>query len=276
MLKRLIDGLDVWALVPVSGLCLFGWWLIKTSLGRKALVNSKPRRNNMPSGFAWMFLLLWFCVTMLAGFLVEVLTPGALEDRLVLIRTIVQAVVNTAFGIGALILVRNYFARRLKGFGISLKKIPGDALFAFADLYAIWPVVFAVLQATLMVGRWIYSSDYQIERNEELELIAQYAQPSIRTAILISGTIVTPFFEEILFRGLIQSAIRTLVRGPWIAIAVSSAVFALVHPQAHWAGIFVMGMLFGYAYERSGSLLRPMFIHALFNGITIIAAMGQS
>jgi membrane protease YdiL (CAAX protease family) len=29
----------------------------------------------------------------------------------------------------------------------------------------------------------------------------------------------------------------------------------------------------GYSYEKSGSLLRPIFMHALFNGITIAAAL---
>jgi membrane protease YdiL (CAAX protease family) len=31
----------------------------------------------------------------------------------------------------------------------------------------------------------------------------------------------------------------------------------------------------GYAYEKSGSLWRPIFMHALFNGITIATVLTQ-
>jgi membrane protease YdiL (CAAX protease family) len=35
--------------------------------------------------------------------------------------------------------------------------------------------------------------------------------------------------------------------------------------------LFVLGVTMGYAYEKSGSLLRSIFIHAMFNGISIVA-----
>jgi len=276
MFREFIDKFDVSVLWPILGLCLFGYWLIKTSLGRRALVDSRVRRNIMPAVFPWAFLLLWFCVAVVSAFVVDSLSAGASEGRQVLLQVITQCIINTAFGIGALIAARNYFARRLKGFGIDFKKIPKDILFSFSYLFAVLPVVFAALQATLVVGRLIYGGDYQIERHEELELIRSYTQPSIRAAILISGSIVTPFFEEIMFRGLIQSTIRSYVAGPWLAIIISSAVFTIVHPQAHWAAVFVLGMLLGYSYEKSGSLFRPMFIHVLFNGLTIMLMINQS
>jgi len=273
MFEELVDNLEAGVLLPLLGLCVFGYWLIKTSLGRRALVESRVRRNMMSPAFPWAFLLLWFCVTMVAALIVDWSSAESSEPGRVLAQTITQAVTNTIFGVGGLMLARNFFARRLKGFGINFKNIPRDAVCAAAYLFAGWPVVLAALQVTLLAGRLIYGGDYQIEQHEELRLLQSHMQGPIRAAILISGAIVTPFFEEVLFRGLIQSAIRSLVSGPWLAIAISSAVFAAVHPQGHWAGIFIMGMLFGYAYEKSGSLLRPMFIHVLFNGLTLIAVM---
>jgi membrane protease YdiL (CAAX protease family) len=230
----------------------------------------------MPAAFPWFFLLLWFCITVLASFIVNSLTAESSDDRQVFVQAVVQAVINTAFGIGALIAARGYFARRLKGFGINFKKIPADFLFALGYLFAVLPVVFASLQATLLVGRLIYGGDYQIAQHEEIQLVRSYTQPAIRTAILVSGAIITPFFEEVLFRGLIQSTIRSYVLRPWLAIVISSVIFAAVHPSAHWAAVFVLGMLLGYAYEKSGSLFRPMFIHCLFNGLTILAAISQA
>lgn len=270
---KLVRDVNPVVLVPLSGLCVFGYWLVKTSLGRRALVEAKVRRNMMPPTFPWAVLMLWFCVTMVAAFMVDFLAGDSSEPGQVFAQTITQGIINATFGVGGLILARNYFARRLKGFGINFRNVPRDAAWAVAYLFAGWPVVIAALRMTLLVGKLIYGGDYQIEQHEELRLLHAHMEVSIRAAIVISGAIVTPFFEEVLFRGLIQSTIRSLVRGPWFAIAISSAVFAAVHPRVHWAGIFIMGMLLGYAYEKSGSLFRPMFIHVLFNGLTLIAAM---
>jgi membrane protease YdiL (CAAX protease family) len=49
-------------------------------------------------------------------------------------------------------------------------------------------------------------------------------------------------------------------------------MFAAVHSNVeHWPALFVLGVGMGYAYEKSGSLWRPIFIHALFNGVTILS-----
>ena len=76
--------------------------------------------------------------------------------------------------------------------------------------------------------------------------------------------------EEIIFRGLLQSLLRSYVRKPWLAIALTSFVFMLVHQPWHWPAIFVLSAALGYAYEKSGSLWRPFVMHALFNGFTVL------
>jgi membrane protease YdiL (CAAX protease family) len=276
MYREFIDNFDVSYLIPLSGLCLFGYWLLKTSLGRSALAGSRPRRNSMPSAFPWIFLLLWFCVIIIATFIIDFLTAKSSEEKLVFIQTVTQAVINAAFGIGALMAVRSYFVRRLKGFGLNFKKIPKDIIFAFSYLFAVVPVVYAVLRATFLVGKLIFGADFQIEPHEQIEMIKDYTQPAIQAAILISGALVTPFFEEVLFRGLIQTTIRSYNIKPWPAIILTSIVFTLLHPSGLQPAVFVLGMLLGYAYEKSGSLFRSMFIHALFNGISLIAAISQS
>jgi membrane protease YdiL (CAAX protease family) len=276
MFREFFDNFDASYLIPLSGLCLFGYWLLNTSLGRKALTNSQPKRNRMPSVFPWAFLLMWFCVTIISVFIIDSLTAKSSDQKGVFIQTIVQALVNVAFGIAALIAAKNYFARRLKGFGLNFRKIPQDIIFAFAYLFAVVPVVYAVLQVTFVIGRLVFGGDFQIEPHEQIEMIKNYTQPAIQAAIFISGAIVTPFFEEVLFRGLIQTTIRSYNIKPWPAIVITSVIFTLLHPSGLQPAVFVLGMLLGYAYEKSGSLFRPMFIHALFNGMTLIVAISAS
>jgi len=62
----------------------------------------------------------------------------------------------------------------------------------------------------------------------------------------------------------------------WLAIVISSGLFAMMHANpGHWPALFVLGIGMGYAYEKSGSLLQPIFIHALFNATTIAATLSQ-
>jgi hypothetical protein len=81
----------------------------------------------------------------------------------------------------------------------------------------------------------------------------------------------------LLFRGLFQTMIRSYVGRPWPAIAIASILFAVIHQDAeHWPALFVLALGLGYSYEKSGSLLRAIFMHAMFNGISIVAVLAES
>ncbi|MEA2733692.1 MAG: hypothetical protein QOE14_143, partial [Humisphaera sp.] len=51
----------------------------------------------------------------------------------------------------------------------------------------------------------------------------------------------------------------------WLAVIITSIVFALVHPLWTAPLIFLLSVCLGYAYERTGSLWVPIVMHALFN-----------
>jgi hypothetical protein len=51
----------------------------------------------------------------------------------------------------------------------------------------------------------------------------------------------------------------------WIAVIITSVVFALVHPLWTAPLIFLLAVCLGYAYERTGSLWVPIVMHAMFN-----------
>ena len=82
---------------------------------------------------------------------------------------------------------------------------------------------------------------------------------------LISVSIFAPFFEEWLCRGLV---LRGLLKklNPFNAILVSAAFFAVLHLNP-WQAIpaFILGMLFGYVYYKTGSLKLTMLMHCVNN-----------
>jgi hypothetical protein len=94
--------------------------------------------------------------------------------------------------------------------------------------------------------------------------------------IIFTAIVVVPLTEEMLFRGMLQTVLRSYIARPWPAIIFASLVFVMFHenPQ-HWPALFVLSLCLGYAYEKSGSLFRPIFIHSLFNALSVFAALGQ-
>ena len=123
------------------------------------------------------------------------------------------------------------------------------------------------------LGRLFVGPDFNMQANEGLTVVIGNSQPLLRVLMFVFLVLIAPVFEEMLFRGILQSVIRGLTPRPWEAIVITSVFFAISHPWTHLPALFVLSCCMGYAYEKSGSLLRPIFIHALFNAASITAAL---
>jgi membrane protease YdiL (CAAX protease family) len=170
----------------------------------------------------------------------------------------------------------------------------------------------AALVLTIYVGRLIWGPQFDLGRHEELELIRQYSQLPLQISVFVVAVVMAPILEELLFRGMLQTMLRSLWRpapilksgaarapgcqeqltplpgacytvkigagcgavGVWLSIAAGAALFAIAHANTgHWPALFILGVCLGYAYEKSGSLLRPIFIHSIFNAIMVVSAL---
>jgi membrane protease YdiL (CAAX protease family) len=273
-LRQLADSITLVHLLTLVGVGLFAMWLLRTSLGRNALVCSKPRRNSMSPFATFIPFVAWFVGISLMQSIVVTLT-GPVDGE----RRALQS--NVTFCIGAILtiglilpLARFYFARGLKGYGLNLRTIPRDLGAAFVSLLAIWPLVLAVIVLTTTVGKVVRGPSFEMPQHRELELMAEFSDIFFRVLVVFLAVAIAPLLEEMLFRGLLQSVIRSYVGRPWLAVTVTSLLFAMVHANAtHWPALFVLAMGLGYAYEKSGSLFQPILMHAFFNGMTIAAAL---
>jgi membrane protease YdiL (CAAX protease family) len=175
------------------------------------------------------------------------------------------------------VIVRTYFVRGFKGFGLVPRTIAKDVVGAITKLLAIWPLVLGVLLATTWIGKLLIGPDFEISKHEELEMLTKYPQWWSKLIIVVFAVVVAPLYEEILFRGHIQTELRNLTHAPWPAIVVSSIFFASMHPDnpAQWPALFVLAIGLGYAYEKSGSLFQSIFMHAMFNGTMTAATLLQ-
>lgn len=86
-------------------------------------------------------------------------------------------------------------------------------------------------------------------------------------AVTLLGVVVfAPVFEELIFRGVLYGTLRA--RLPWPVAAVSAAlVFALAHGygSAGFLSVLVSGLLWSWAYERTGSILPGVAAHVANN-----------
>lgn len=82
--------------------------------------------------------------------------------------------------------------------------------------------------------------------------------------------VAAPLFEEIMFRGILYGAFRSKL-GPLAATAVAAGLFAVVHvdPPAILQ-LAVLGAAMCYLYEKTGSLVPGMVLHACQNVSTTL------
>ena len=87
---------------------------------------------------------------------------------------------------------------------------------------------------------------------------------------LLSVSVFAPFFEEWLCRGIVLRGLLSKT-SPMTAITVSAAFFAVIH-QNPWQAIpaFILGLLFGYVYYKTGSLKLTMLMHCVNNTLAAV------
>jgi membrane protease YdiL (CAAX protease family) len=270
---QLVDRMIYYA-VTSTGAALLAIWLLRTSLGRKALEGSKPRRQRMPLIMPPIALLVWILGAQVVSDAMGWIT-GPLHGEQASIRDSLAYIIGSLPFIAFILLLGHFFfARGIKGLGLRLRTIPKALGQAFLCLLAVLPLVMAVLAVVEFIGRLTQGQTYQIPQHEKLKELTGLPGPLVRTLLAVTAVVVAPIQEEMLFRGLFQTFLRSYLSSAWLAIAISAAMFATVHlDQSHWPALFVLAMAMGYSYEKSGSLWQPVFIHALFNGTAILSAL---
>ncbi|MEM9418940.1 MAG: type II CAAX endopeptidase family protein [Planctomycetota bacterium] len=105
------------------------------------------------------------------------------------------------------------------------------------------------------------------------------ADVALVVTIIVTAVVVGPFLEEIVFRGLLQTLLLEVLgrKARWATILIASAIFSLVHIGAvSWhalPGLMMLGIVLGWMYEKTGSLLPVYLTHAAFNGLNILVVL---
>lgn len=86
-----------------------------------------------------------------------------------------------------------------------------------------------------------------------------------------------PIIEEICFRGLLLDGLIKTRCHPWIAILISAIAFGLVHGLwVPFVSATLFGLLAGWLYWRTGSIIPGLIIHMANNSLTGIDLINQT
>lgn len=178
--------------------------------------------------------------------------------------------------LGPLILVIAAFVptkirhRKFADFGLTRRQIPKDFVVLFRTCLAVFPLAF--------FGLWVLES-YGIG----LSRPSAIPQEQGWFGLLFYQFMYVALAEEVFFRGYLQCNILKLAQPitdrrlwvkKWISIVLSAACFAFAHVivQGRITSIltFLPGLVLGWLFIRTGSLLAPVLFHGLANICYII------
>lgn len=152
-----------------------------------------------------------------------------------------------------------------------------DICFAFLAWFISFPLVLFLNQLLEWLVSYFFHLTQLPDQLAVYFLKMTFGQPVFFVLAITSIVIFAPVLEELLFRGFLQTYIRQHL-GSKQAILITSVCFAFFHYSGDQglgnipiiASLFLLALFLGFLYERQGSLLAPITLHASFNAISII------
>jgi membrane protease YdiL (CAAX protease family) len=152
----------------------------------------------------------------------------------------------------------------------------------FAEYLALnWPRRDELVGA-LMITAALLGAEFMLIAGTSAEGSASNPYLSVNGAaglliLLIGGCIVGPMMEEFVVRGFMFRGWSQSFLGPFGAIALTSAIWAILHTQYDWPTrslLFIEGLALGYFRWRSNSTWLVVMVHSAVN-ILAFFTMGK-
>ncbi len=158
-----------------------------------------------------------------------------------------------------------------------------DILLGAGWLLLALPILFLVSTLMTIIATWVQGTPPDAAAHTTLRMLNE-GIGGWGIAVMALVVVGAPFFEEVIYRGFIQTSVRiaggTGQRSRWWAIILSSILFASIHIGAvEWYALptlITLAIILGVAYERSGRLAVPIVIHSLFNAVQLVMSLVQS
>lgn len=134
-------------------------------------------------------------------------------------------------------------------------------------------VSIALVGALIGRERAMQMAEAEHMRNPVTEILTSGVTAPELIWVLLVLCVMVPVAEEMFFRGFVYRGLRAR----WGVLAgalASAAFFGVVHLEVvHFLPIFVLGIALAYTFERTGSLIPAIVIHALNNVVAVFGTM---
>jgi membrane protease YdiL (CAAX protease family) len=107
---------------------------------------------------------------------------------------------------------------------------------------------------------------------QQQEVVESFPRTAVGVFLFLAlACVIAPFFEETFFRGfLFQGFARSW--GVLLGMVASAAVFSLSHQQLDiFVPFFALGLALAWVYRATRSIWGSIALHAVYNGIAVIA-----
>ena len=103
----------------------------------------------------------------------------------------------------------------------------------------------------------------------DILILEKSLRPRFEPFMFIATVIISPIFEEILYRGLLYNKLKE-ISNAFIGVLISSILFAFLHIPKYGFGIntfflFLVGILLAYCYEKTDNIYVPILVHSINN-----------
>lgn len=206
-------------------------------------------------------LVLWFA--MLGRDALMESGPRSVEFRHIVTGAVIYGAV--LLFLAGLLLYRNYSLGAV--FGWDRSGFAGALGRGVLALLAAYPVL-------MLVQAMVYGvAGGDLAPQDVVQFLKDAETPRDRLAVLVMAVVVAPVAEEVIFRGYLYPVGKSRF-GAFLSMVATGLLFAVLHGHtASIPALFTLAMCLSLAYEKTGSLLVPMIMHAVFNAVSVTAIM---
>jgi membrane protease YdiL (CAAX protease family) len=165
------------------------------------------------------------------------------------------------------IFFRLHGMRWSEGLGLRNKSLLRSLALAFLVIVVILPVAYCLQEVSVALMEKI---GWTPKDEAAVTLVTSATSRASAVYLGFFAIVLAPVAEEFIFRGMLFPFIKQLgfPKTAWLGV---SLLFALVHATPSiFIPLFVLAMALTWLYEKTDTLLAPIFAHALFNAAGLI------
>lgn len=259
-----VFGLILWLGLSIGAVFAarrFGWFRLSGYGG-----------NRTDAGLPWVGWIVLaiglFLAQLFAGVAMSALAIGSSD----LVRNSLAGV-GGAVGVGAAVAVALAARPALREGGLRLRS--RDLWVGAVVFLGVLPLVSLTATISALLAEWL-GGPVDPLAHDTLRQLREGAPAGAVALTVLAVVVAAPIAEELLYRGFIQTALKEAGMGPIVGTLAASLLFVAIHATvldaAMMPALFVLSMVLGLSFEKTGRIGTPIVAHALFNAFNLWAA----